>query len=281
MNKPFKKVALIGREGVAGVKETLKTLHDMLKNKSIDVVMSEITAEAASDDILEKQTDLIIVVGGDGSLLQVAHLAVEHDLPVLGINRGQLGFLTDIYPDDLQKVEAILAGHYIEESRFLLQVEVRDNKHLISQHVALNEIVLLPGDLAQMIRFEIYINEDFVCAQRADGLIATTPTGSTAYALSGGGPIMHPTLNAIALVPMFPHKLSSRPIVIDNNSVIDIAITTKKITPHVSCDGQKRVSVPIGATLHIQKYQKALKLIHPSSYDYYQTLREKLGWEAH
>ncbi len=281
MNKPFKKVALIGREGVTGVKDTLKTLHDLLKNKGINVVMSEITAEAASDDILEKQTDLIIVVGGDGSLLQVAHLAVEHDLPVLGINRGQLGFLTDIYPDDLQKVEAILEGHYTEESRFLLQIEVRENKNLISQHVALNEVVLLPGDLAQMIRFEIYINDDFVCAQRADGLIATTPTGSTAYALSGGGPIMHPTLNAIALVPMFPHKLSSRPIVIDNNSVIDIAITTKKITPHVSCDGQKRVSVPMDATLHIQKYQKSLKLIHPSSYDYYQTLREKLGWEAH
>lgn len=278
----FKKIALIGRKGVEGVQETLNTVAAFLKTKQIDVVLKVINAESAPNDILEKETDLIIVVGGDGSLLQAAHLAVEHDIPVLGINRGHLGFLTDIYPDDLDQINYVLQGHYQTEKRFLLETQVRENKKLISQDTALNEVVLLPGDLAQLIQFEIYIDDDFVCKQRADGLITSTPTGSTAYALSGGGPILHPSLNAISLVPMFPHKLSSRPIVIKNDSVIDILILSSKNTePSISCDGHKRVVVPEGATIHIQKYKKELTLIHPRDYDYYQTLREKLGWEAH
>lgn len=264
----FKKVALFGRDDVSGIKETLQATRDYLKTIQIEIVE------------IDQQPDLLIVVGGDGSLLQASHMAVAKDIPVLGINRGHLGFLTDIYPDELEKIKAVVSGHYQSEKRFLLQTQVRENKKLISQSVALNEMVLLPGDMAQMIKFEIYINDNFVCSQRADGLIATTPTGSTAYALSGGGPILHPELDAIALVPMFPHKISSRPIVVDDNSFIDILITSKKTTPHISCDGQERVSVPLDATIHIQKYDKKLTLIHPSDYDYYQTLREKLGWEA-
>jgi len=278
----FKKVALIGREMVEDIQNTLNTIADFLKSKNIEVVLKVIKAESASSDTLEKEINLIIVIGGDGSLLQVAPVAVEHHIPVLGINRGQLGFLTDIYPKDLDQIECVLQGHYVEEKRFLLEAQVRQDKKLLSQNVALNEVVLLPGELAQLIKFEIYIDDDFVCKQRADGLIASTPTGSTAYSLSGGGPILHPTLNAIALVPMFPHKLSSRPIVIKNTSVIDILILSSKNTePSVSCDGHKRVIVPEGATLHIQKHDKALTLIHPRDYDYYDTLRVKLGWEAH
>ncbi len=265
----FNTISIFARQGVAGVAATETALRQFLSELAIHVVEPDAPA------------DLMIVIGGDGSLLQASHLAINNNVPVLGINRGHLGFLTDIYPNEIEKVAAVLKGHYQKETRFLLETQVRANGLLLNQEVALNEVVLLPGHLAQMIRFEIYINNNFVCTQRADGLIVTTPTGSTAYALSGGGPILHPQLDAIALVPMFPHKLSSRPIVVDANSLIDILITAKKVSPHISCDGRNRTKVPKEATVHVRKHHKRVTLIHPADYDYYKTLREKLGWEAH
>jgi len=232
---------------------------------------------------------------------------VEQGKPVLGVNRGRLGFLADIHPGELYtKIGEILDGNYFEETRFLLtsfetgssslndsqkkttiphsaQESKRVSKHQTKNGIklgdALNDIVLLPGEFAHMIEFSVYVNDQFICTQRADGLIVTTPTGSTAYALSGGGPILHPALDAIALVPMFPHTLSSRPIVVAGNSRIEIVISKDNETsPRISCDGEARIPILPGHQVQIHKKAQELRLVHPMDYNYFQTLRTKLHW---
>jgi len=228
--------------------------------------------------------DLMIVVGGDGNLLNASLIAVEYQLPVVGINRGFLGFLTDVRPQDIeQDIEQILSGQYQAETRFLLEANIvsPDNQPLTKQ-LALNEVALLPSEQgAHMIEFTITLNDDLLCQQRADGVVVATPTGSTAYALSGGGPILHPSLNALVLVPMCPHTLSSRPIVIDANDKICIGLAdTEQAIPKISCDGRKRLSLPSHHRLNIHKHPKPLLLLHPLHYNYYETLRTKLGWQT-
>lgn len=284
------KIILIGRPKVAGVPETVNTLYTFLSQRKAQIAVDQDTAKMlngvrkpviASPKIL-KNYELIIVVGGDGSLLNAAHLALPYNLPILGINRGRLGFLTDIHPNDLEKVAEVLDGHYYIENRFLLDAQFyKDSaKKPFTQDVALNDVVLLPGDIAHMIAFEIYIDQQFVCKQRADGLIIATPTGSTAYALSGGGPILHPQLDAVVLVPMFPHTLSSRPIVVSGGSEIELHIAaTNSVSPHVSCDGQNRIALPVGGRVRVNKKSQLLRLVHPKDYNYFKTLREKLKWE--
>ncbi len=176
----------------------------------------------------------------------------------------------------------VLSGNFRKEKRMLLSTSHFFNSKEKYTDIALNDVVLLPGDeLAQMIEFDIIIDGHFVCHQRADGLIIATPTGSTAYALSGGGPILHPQLNAIVLVPMFPHTLSSRPIVVSGDANIELYISERnEASPYVSCDGQSRVKIAPGSHLHIERHEHMLQLIHPDSYEYFATLREKLGWQA-
>lgn len=284
----FNKIALMGREGVPGVIETLNALITHLQQLHCEVVLETSAAEILKQtqlpiidaDNLAHHANLLIVVGGDGSLLNAAHIAVDNDLPVLGINRGRLGFLTDIHPNELEKIDAILAGEFQQEQRFLLSASIEYRSKLKSQDIALNDVVLLPGDIAQMIEFDLFVDERLVCHHRADGMIIATPTGSTAYALSGGGPILYPNLDAVVMVPMFPHTLSSRPIVVNANSTISIEITHNNDTsPYVSCDGLNRVSVNPGDHIKIHKMQKMLTLIHPKDYNYFHTLREKLFWE--
>lgn len=280
-NKLFKHIALISRHGKNTV-DTLEAVKNYLLRKKLVVSVEEKTAEMMAKNKLPtfsennppNEIDLMIVVGGDGSLLNAAHCALPHNIPVLGINRGRLGFLTDIYPNELSKIGEVLLGKYTIEKRFLLTA--RNGKKQLG--VALNDVVLLPGD-AQLIEFEIRINNQFVCQQRADGLIVSTPTGSTAYALSGGGPILHPHLNAIVLVPMFPHTLSSRPIVVEGNAKIEIIIHNES-SADISCDGQHRINVQHNDRITITKQKKQLRLIHPKSYEYFETLREKLGWQS-
>ncbi|QTS83975.1 NAD(+) kinase [Coxiella endosymbiont of Amblyomma nuttalli] len=291
MNKPlFHRIALMGREGVEGVPETLSALTNYLLSLKKEVNLEKNSAHMikthqlpiVSIEQLKEKIDLLIAVGGDGSLLNAAHIAVPQGLPVLGINRGRLGFLTDIPSNEFNKIETILKGHYKEEIRFLLDMRAKHDNKVITRGVAINDVVLLPGDIAKMIEFDIYINDVFVCHQRADGLIITTPTGSTAYALSGGGPILHPQLDAVALVPMFPHTLSSRPIVIDGDSQIKINISRENdVSPYVSYDGQPRTPLLPEGSIYISKYQHPLRLIHPRNYNYYDILRRKLNWEKH
>lgn len=272
-----------------GVSETLQRLIDFAVQQKIAVFLDIDTATsfALSCKTIERhaigtQKDLIIVVGGDGSLLSASQIAITANVPVIGINRGHLGFLTDISPINLEEqLESVLHGNYIEEQRFLLRMKIYDEHSTIAQSDALNDIVLSRGNVNHLIAFDVYINQQFVSHYRADGLILSTPTGSTAYALSAGGPIMHPQLNAIVMVPMFSHSLSSRPLVIDANANIVLAIDTKNDSDlQISCDGHESHSIKPGQKVSIEKSPLPLRLLHPCEYNYYDTLRIKLGWGA-
>ncbi|HVY53585.1 MAG TPA: NAD(+) kinase [Gammaproteobacteria bacterium] len=287
----FSTIGIIGRVRNPGVKETLKTLMDYLQSLGKKIYIDEETAAALDDTTLPtlprgklgKQSDLVVVVGGDGSLLNAAHTLVKDEVPVLGINRGSLGFLTDIHPTELVKIKAILDGNYILEERFLLTANIElDGQTLnprFEHNCALNEFALIPGAVPHMIEFEVYIDDQFVCSQRSDGVIIATPTGSTAYALSAGGPILHPELNAIVIVPMFPHTLSVRPIVISGDKKVTLVVTpNNKASPRLACDGQTYLHASSGSHITITKNPEKLQLIHPRDHDYYETLRSKLHW---
>jgi len=283
----FNIIGIIGRVKNTGVKETIKALVDYLHQMALDVIIDAETAESLDhSDIptlphqeLGKKVDLIIVVGGDGSLLHAAHNVIAHQKPILGINRGSLGFLTDIHPTELGKIRAILEGKYTVEKRFLLTAHVIHHEKTLGQDDALNEVAMIPDAIPHMIEFEIYIDNQFVCSQDSDGLIVATPTGSTAYALSGGGPILHPQLDAIVLVPMFPHTLTNRPIVVRGDQEIRIIVSPNNATsPRISCDGRAYLNTPPGSHIVIQKKPMPLNLIHPLDYNYYETLRSKLHW---
>lgn len=286
----FRNIGIIGRLGSTKVVDTVRRLKNYLVEEGYHVILQDRIAEVipghgmqvSTQKLLGEICDLVIVVGGDGSLLGAARALAKHNTPVLGINRGRLGFLTDISPDEGMEsaVQDVLDGSYISEQRFLLDAEIKRNGVPIAAGEALNDIVLHPGKSARMISFDLYIEGQFVHHQRADGMIVSTPTGSTAYALSGGGPIMHPKLDAIVLVPMFPHTLSSRPIVVDGNSEIKLVIGESNETyPTVSCDGQKHLPCAPGDSVTIRKKPHKLKLIHPKDHNFYEICRSKLGWE--
>jgi NAD+ kinase len=231
---------------------------------------------------MDEKQDLIIVVGGDGSLLSAARMAILVNLPVIGINRGRLGFLTDISPTQIDSaLGAVLAGDYQEEERFLLHTRIHDGSTTYFEGDALNDVVLGRGETTHLIEFDVIINKQFVSHYRSDGFMLSTPTGSTAYSLSAGGPIMHPQLDAIVLVPMFSHSLSSRPLVVDGKVKIDLLISTTNENPlRISCDGQESRLVKAGQMVSIEKNNQKLRLLHPLDYHYYDTLRIKLGWES-
>ncbi len=219
MRTAFEKIGLIGRSQQDGIVDPLSQLITLLEQRGLDVLLEDRLAEVVPDhgqrlatrDEIGQDADLVIVVGGDGSLLSAARTLVKYDTPVLGVNRGRLGFLTDISPDEIaNQVPAVLDGEFTRERRFLLDARVSREGKTVARADALNDVVVNSGTSAQMIELELYINDTFVNRQRADGLIVATPTGSTAYSLSGGGPIMHPTLDAIVLVPMFPKRERER-----------------------------------------------------------------------
>ena len=282
---PFKRIILYARQHRANqnVKETLEKLIPFISAAGLPVVQDNDTAASFNLNCptipraaMGDAGDLILVVGGDGSLLSAARLAVQVDTPVIGINRGRLGFLTDIMPHDLEvQLTAVLTGHYLEESRFFLKMSINSTV----KGIALNDVVLSRGNENHLIAFDVHINQQFVSHYRADGLIIATPTGSTAYALSAGGPIMHPHLNALVIVPMFSHSLNSRPLVIDANDTLEIKISEENdSTPQISCDGHESHPIKPGQTIQLEKNKTALRLLHPCDYQYYDTLRDKLSW---
>jgi len=284
----FRNIGLIGRLGNAKVIETLRKLMKFLIGEGYCLIIEENIGalipghglQSSSVKSMGEMCDLVIVVGGDGSLLGAARALAKSNIPLLGVNRGRLGFLTDICPDELEvKIKEVLSGVYIQERRFLLDVIVKRNGEPIGSGTALNDIVLHPGKSIRMIGFDLFIEGQFVYSQRSDGLIVATPTGSTAYSLSAGGPLLHPKLDAISLVPMFPHTLSSRPIVVDGKSEIKIVIGEgNEIYPQVSCDGQHHIPVAPGDVVNISKKPHKVRLIHPTTHNFYETCREKLGW---
>lgn len=285
----FKRVILYARQHRAnqGISETLLRLIEYFHVKKIDTFIDCDTAEGfdlhvptLSRDQMDSQHDLIVVVGGDGSLLSAARMAIKVNVPVIGINRGRLGFLTDILPDELEtQLGAVLAGNYYEEQRFLLRMRIHDENTTYFEGDALNDIVLSRGNETHLIAFDVFINKQFVSHYRSDGLILATPTGSTAYALSAGGPIMHPQINAMVMVPMFSHSLNTRPLVIDGESIVEIKISQRNESQlQISCDGHESSDVKPGQQVSIEKNTQQLQLLHPSDYHYYDTLRIKLGW---
>lgn len=284
----FKTVGLIGKQAHQGANLSLKEVIVYLKEKGCRVLVEENTAlklegngfERTSLAGIGEQADLAIVVGGDGNMLGAARILAKHNVAVVGINRGNLGFLTDINPDDFAKqLDSIFEGDCQTEQRFLLEVEVYRDGQLKSTDSAVNEVVLHHGKVAHMMEFEVYIDNHFVYSQRSDGLIIATPTGSTAYSLSGGGPILTPTLDALTLVPMFPHTLSSRPIVVDANSIVKLKVSPENSDSlQVSCDSHIVLTVLPDDEIIIRKNPAKLSLIHPSNYNYFNVLRSKLNW---
>lgn len=284
----FSTVGLIGKHAHKGANLSYKAIIIYLKKRGCRVLLEKSTAAALNSCDIEsatikeigEQADLAIVVGGDGNMLGAARVLAEYNVAVVGINRGNLGFLTDINPEDFeQQLDSIFAGDCVTEQRFLLEVEVFRNGKVQSKDSAVNEVVLHHGKVAHMLEFEVFLDDIFVYSQRSDGLIVATPTGSTAYSLSGGGPILTPNLDALTLVPMFPHTLSSRPIVVDANSTIKMKVSPEnRDNLQVSCDSHIVLAVLPGDEVIIRKNPNRLSLIHPKDYNYFNVLRTKLNW---
>lgn len=285
--KHFNSIGIVGHPRHPEALATHKLLYHWLISKGYHVIIDQQVAKELNlnDAITGSLTDigqiaeLVVVVGGDGNMLGAARILSRYKNKVIGINRGNLGFLTDLDPDNaLQQLSEVLDGHYLEESRFLLEAQVIKQGQKARKSNAINEIVLHPGKIAHMIEFEVYIDDRFAFSQRSDGLIIATPTGSTAYSLSAGGPILTPNLDAIVLVPMFPHTLSSRPLVISSNSSIRLKFLRNNIDYEVSCDSQIMLPIQDGEEVLIKRSNKNLNLVHPKDYNYFNTLSSKLGW---
>ncbi|MCU7948010.1 MAG: NAD(+) kinase [Candidatus Thiodiazotropha sp. (ex Cardiolucina cf. quadrata)] len=288
MHKRFQQIGLIGKHGDPMVKETLLRLYDYLISQQMEVVIEEATCRllegkplpGVPEIELPRHSDLVIVVGGDGTLLHAARVLASQNIPLLGINLGRLGFLVDLSPDQMiPRLDEILNGQYEQECRFLLEVSMGDESSPHQNILAFNDVVLHKWNIARMIEFETYVDDQLVNDQRSDGLIVSTPTGSTAYALSGGGPLLYPSLNAIVMVPICPHTLSNRPIVVDGDSEIEIRLNPAHTEDvQITCDGQTTIPAMPGEVIRIRKAEHQVRLIHPKGYDYYSILRAKLGW---
>ncbi|MFW2177381.1 MULTISPECIES: NAD(+) kinase [unclassified Moraxella] len=295
-NPAFRRIGIMGRANKTSIIQSIYQLCDFFHSQGLPICIDHQTARLPLLDkkklgdvrvvdrsLLGGECDLVVVVGGDGSLLHAAQVLAKYSVPVVGVNRGRLGFLADVHPDDLvQQFSDILNGRFHLDHRFLLKMEIRQGSHVIYEDMALNDIVLHAGKSVHMLDFNLKIDGLDVYRQHSDGLIASTPTGSTAYALSGGGPIVHPTLNAICLVPMHPHTLSSRPIVVDGNSEIKIRIHKDNRTqPMVSADGKPSVPLNQNQRLIIRKHPNKLILLHPWGVDFFEACRTKLGWNTY
>jgi NAD+ kinase len=253
---------------------------DSLLKESLDTI--NIPIEVTPFAKLEQDCDLIIVIGGDGSFLSTARRLQNYQIPITGLNLGHLGFLTEISPATLHKqITEIISGNFILDERFFLQAKIVRNSKDFDREIALNDVVIHPGESARIIEYELYIDDKFVYRQRADGLIIATPTGSTAYALSAGGPVMSPNLDAIVIAPMHPHLLTNRPLVVHGNSNIKVVVTKETSNlPRISCDGQIHLKSCYQDEIIIRKSTENIKLYNPPDYNFYKSCRSKLSWNA-
>ncbi len=285
MNPAFRRIALIGKYQSAEVAESLHTLAGFLRERGCDVMVEQETASnigaaarAASYADIGAGADLAVVVGGDGTMLAAARNLVRYAVPVVGINQGRLGFMTDIALEDMRSsIGAILSGEYSTEERSLIDAEiVRDGK-VVLHTLALNDAVVNKGAQGRLIEFEVHIDGQYVYTQRSDGVIVATPTGSTAYALSAQGPILHPSLPAFALVPLYPHTLSARPVSVSDRSTIEIVLL-HAVDARAHFDGQALADMHEGDRLRLKRSEDAIRFVHPPGYSYFVMLREKLRW---
>ncbi len=285
----FKKIVLITNSYNKLISDTLNTVIAVLKQRKIEVFLDKYCAELVPgtehtrfnpDTFGNGSYDLAIAIGGDGTMLKAAHMFANHDIPLLGINRGRLGFLADIPANSVEPMLGkILDGDYVEDLRFQLHCQIHRDHKLLFERDAFNDVILQKGNIGKLIEFETYVNGTYVHNQRGDGMIVATPTGSTAYALSGGGPIIHPSLDALVLVPICPHTLSNRPIVLAGDSRVEIFMKESKIERgSLTCDGEIICELSEGDRVTVYKKDRKIRLIHPSSYDHFSVLRAKLAW---
>ncbi len=286
MPAAFKTVAVVGKSDATSLPDVLDQLAGVLRKRGLSILMDPLTAGASRKPPdatlamteLPARADLTVVVGGDGTLISCARLMAERGVPLVGINLGRLGFLTDIPADGLESaIEAVLDGDFMPESRTLLSGAVRRGTQTLFSALAFNDIVVSRGAMGSMIEFAVTVDGEFIYSLRADGLIVATPTGSTAYALSAGGPILHPSLQALALVPISPHTLSNRPIAIRSTSKVEITLV-RGLDARANFDVQAHWQLEPGDVVTVSAAARPATLLHPRGYRYFSMLRQKLRW---
>jgi NAD+ kinase len=285
---PFQTIGIIAkRDDEPRLRSTVERLVAYLARRGLELLADPDTTELiepgrAGHDCadLGQRCDLIIVVGGDGTFLSAARAMAPHGVPLVGINLGRLGFLVDVSPGHLESnLDQILDGHYAVDDRAVLEAQLDGSEHI---GWALNDIVIHKWNTVRMVELGIFVDGHFVNAQRSDGLIVSTPTGSTAYALSGGGPLVHPALDALLLVPICPHTLSNRPLVVGGESLIEVRLCHQESDQvRLTCDGQTHLPLDGGARVLIRRSPHRARLLHPPGHDHFSILRAKLGWGGH
>ena len=286
MKNKFSKIALSSTSQDEKVISIARQIFEILSNVEVETlyddnlsVLEELTGlKSLSTKAIVEKADLLIAIGGDGTMLNCSKKYGSKGIPVLGINLGKLGFLTDIAPEEITtKLIEVIKGNFVEDKRFFLEASMQNqNENLI----ALNEIVIHSGAIAQLIEFNLFINDHFVYRQKADGLIINSPTGSTAYSLSGGGPIVHPGVDAITLLLMFPQSLSTSSLLVRADSSIRIELTNPQLSAQVSFDSHDSLTVKGIQEINISKSTSVLNLIHPLDHDFFGGCRNKLGWSS-
>jgi NAD+ kinase len=286
MKFPFQNVALIGKHNAPEIAVPLSRLAEFLTSKGLTVVVDSLTArqlkdcpyQAMSLDEMGRSVDLAIVLGGDGTMLNIARTLSPCKIPLVGVNQGRLGFLTDLSLDNmLDSIAAMLEGKFITEQRLLISARVLRDDVEIFRASAFNEVVVHRNNIGSMIEFEVRIDNEYLYNQRADGLIIATPTGSTAYAMSSGGPILHPGLDVLELVPVCPHTLSNRPLVVKSSSEVEILLH-RTGDMSVRFDSHTSYELQLHDKIIVTRHPDTACLLHPAGHSYYHTLREKLLW---
>lgn len=286
MKNAFKTIALIGKYKNPEMRDQILAMKHYLLDRQLAVFVEETTAKDCAIescatlhmDAIGANADLAIVLGGDGTMLSVARALGDSSIPLVGINRGRVGFLTDISSDHmLEAMASILSGKFFIEQRPMLMASILRAGKVVSQGVALNDVVVNKNGMSRLIELEVHIDGDFVHRQRSDGLIISTPTGTTAYSLSAGGPILHPSVDALAIVPICPHTLSNRPIAVNGTSKVEVILIEAE-SAGVHFDGQMLVDLAVGDRVLIQRAEKTVALLHPQGHSHYGMLREKLNW---
>jgi NAD+ kinase len=291
---PLRTIALIGKYQSREIVESLSLLAKNFQDRGIEVLVEETTASLSANlpgigadprvwtrctyAGIGARADAAIVLGGDGTMLNAARHLARHRVPLVGINQGRLGFMTDIARTDmLSCVDDLLAGQFTAENRMLLSGEVVREGRVAASSLALNEVVVDKGAIARLIDFDLCVDGEFLYNLRSDGVIVSTPTGSTAYSLSANGPILHPQINCIALVPLCPHSLTNRPVLVGDGNTIEIRIV-RADDPRVHFDGQETFDMRPGDVLRIRRSEDSVCFLHPPGYSYFVMLREKLHW---
>jgi NAD+ kinase len=283
---PFRNIGIISRPRRSNLSAVVPPLLSWLEASGIHVVYDQETAtsleepsEGRSREQVAAASDLLLVLGGDGTLLAAARVAAPRGIPILPINMGSLGFLTSFMLEELYPaLEDILAGQLTISERVMLHAELQRGDKILDKQTVLNEVVINKGALARMIELELSIDKDFVCRYRADGLIVASPTGSTAYSLSAGGPIVHPSVESFIITPICPHTLSDRPVVVGDSSIIEVKLSAGTESVFLTLDGQKGIPLQATDRVRISRAQQLLKLIQTPNKSYFEILRNKLKW---